>query len=136
MSKSFFVDDAMYQERLGICKACPQLFKPTTSCKRCGCFMKIKAKIGSSSCPDKKWLPTGANECSTDIPSVLIQECIDIMPYLKGGKAASQEVRRRLITLYNGIYNTHYNPNTSCPSCLSTCYLGVKTIAEKNIKNK
>ena len=133
---NFFVDDKTYKDRLDICKSCPQLFKPTTSCKRCGCFMRIKAKISSMKCPDNKWLAQGKDKASKVIPKVLIQECIDIMPHLKGGKAASQEVKRRLIELYNTIYNANYNINTSCPSCVSTCYLGVKTIVENNIKNK
>ena len=133
---NFFVDDKTYKDRLDLCKSCSQLFKPTTSCKRCGCFMRIKAKISSMKCPDNKWLAQGKDKASKVIPKVLIQECIDIMPHLKGGKAASQEVKRRLIELYNTIYNANYNINTSCPSCVSTCYLGVKTIAENNIKNK
>ena len=128
---NFFVDNNTYQERLDICKTCPMLFKPTMSCKRCGCFMKIKAKIGMMSCPDKKWLQVNPKECSTDIPPQLIKECIDIMPDLVGGKAKNLSVKRKLIELYNTIYNTHFNPNTGCSSCISTCFSGVKKIAEK-----
>tara|TARA_R110002050_G_scaffold24443_2_gene65448 strand:- start:1707 stop:2105 length:399 start_codon:yes stop_codon:yes gene_type:complete len=129
---NFFVDDKIYKDRLDICRECPMLFKPTMSCKRCGCFMKVKAKIGRMSCPDKHWLPVNPKECTTDIPKQLIQECIDIMPKLKGGVADSQQTKKRMIELYNTIFNTHFNPSTNCSSCISTCYSGVKKIAKEN----
>ena len=49
------VDKEKAVERLMICKDCPRLFKPTWSCKECGCFMKAKARIESQSCPLGKW---------------------------------------------------------------------------------
>tara|TARA_R110000851_G_scaffold68908_1_gene154626 strand:- start:262 stop:669 length:408 start_codon:yes stop_codon:yes gene_type:complete len=133
---NFFVNDKTYKDRLDICRDCPMLFKATMSCKRCGCFMRIKAKMSSMSCPDKKWLPTGKESASKDLPQVLIDECINIMPDLKGGKAKDQQTKKRMIELYNTIYNAHYKPTTSCPPCISTCYLGVKKVAENNNKNK
>jgi len=42
-------------ERLDTCLKCEHLFKPTTSCKLCGCFMKAKTYIPSQSCPINKW---------------------------------------------------------------------------------
>ncbi len=42
-------------ERLEICKNCPRLFKPTYTCRECGCFMQIKARIPSQKCPLGKW---------------------------------------------------------------------------------
>lgn len=44
-----------YKFRLSTCEKCEFLFKPTFSCKKCGCFMKIKAKIDSMNCPIGKW---------------------------------------------------------------------------------
>lgn len=41
--------------RLKVCSDCPRLFKPTYTCKECGCFMKIKTKILGASCPLGKW---------------------------------------------------------------------------------
>ena len=40
---------------LNICNECPRLFKPTYTCKECGCFMKIKTHIKSQRCPLGKW---------------------------------------------------------------------------------
>jgi hypothetical protein len=44
-----------HEIRLNICKACPRLFKPTMQCKECGCFMRIKTRMKSQSCPIGKW---------------------------------------------------------------------------------
>jgi hypothetical protein len=43
------------QERYSICKACPELIKLTTQCKKCGCFMKAKTKLQQAVCPLGKW---------------------------------------------------------------------------------
>ncbi|MBA95805.1 MAG: hypothetical protein CMP21_08835 [Rickettsiales bacterium] len=43
------------KKRLSICKECEFLFKPTKTCKKCGCFMKIKARMSNVSCPIGKW---------------------------------------------------------------------------------
>ena len=42
-------------ERLAICKACPELIKLTTQCKKCGCFMKLKTTLQDATCPIGKW---------------------------------------------------------------------------------
>ncbi len=41
--------------RLDICKACPELISLTKQCKKCGCFMSIKATFKASACPIGKW---------------------------------------------------------------------------------
>ena len=51
----FFVPNEIYEERMSICKSCVFYFKPTGTCKDCGCFMKIKHKFGWASCPIGKW---------------------------------------------------------------------------------
>jgi hypothetical protein len=43
------------QERLDICKACPELIGPLNNCLQCGCFMNIKVRIYESTCPLGKW---------------------------------------------------------------------------------
>ena len=50
-----YVDDDVYQNRLNACRSCEHFFKPTTQCKKCGCFMKIKAAMKDASCPVEKW---------------------------------------------------------------------------------
>ncbi len=42
-------------ERLAICKGCEFFRKGNQSCKKCGCFMKLKTLIDKASCPVGKW---------------------------------------------------------------------------------
>lgn len=49
------VSDEVQQERYNICLDCTNLYKPTSTCKLCGCFMKAKTKLRKASCPIKKW---------------------------------------------------------------------------------
>lgn len=42
-------------QRFDICLNCEFLFKPTNSCKKCGCFMSIKTYMPKQSCPIGKW---------------------------------------------------------------------------------
>ena len=41
--------------RLDICKGCERLFKPTRTCRECGCFMGLKTWLKDASCPLEKW---------------------------------------------------------------------------------
>lgn len=41
--------------RLDICKDCDELFKPTRTCKQCGCFMALKTWLKDAQCPLGKW---------------------------------------------------------------------------------
>ncbi len=52
---SIWAEKKVAQSRFDICKQCEHLFKPTNTCTRCGCFMKIKVKVGSMGCPVGKW---------------------------------------------------------------------------------
>ena len=45
----------VYKYRLEICNGCEFLRKATTQCKKCGCFMKLKATIEKAKCPIDKW---------------------------------------------------------------------------------
>lgn len=49
------MSEDLTKKRLEICRSCDRLFKPTFQCKECGCFMKIKTRIESQSCPIGKW---------------------------------------------------------------------------------
>ena len=42
-------------KRLDICKSCPELIKLTSTCKKCGCFMKLKTHLKYAECPIGKW---------------------------------------------------------------------------------
>jgi hypothetical protein len=50
-----FVPQEIVDDRLAICKACPELIKLTTQCKKCGCFMQLKTKVPFAECPIGKW---------------------------------------------------------------------------------
>jgi hypothetical protein len=47
--------DEVRDERLSICMSCEHLVKFTKQCKKCGCFMAIKTKLGPAECPVGKW---------------------------------------------------------------------------------
>ena len=48
----FFTTDEVYKDRLDICRSCIYYFKPTGQCKRCLCFMKVKARLAPMACPE------------------------------------------------------------------------------------
>jgi hypothetical protein len=41
--------------RLEICKGCDWFRKNTQTCRKCGCFMKLKTLIDKAHCPIDKW---------------------------------------------------------------------------------
>lgn len=49
------VSDEIESTRFSICMDCPELIKVTNQCKQCGCFMKLKVKLKSSTCPIGNW---------------------------------------------------------------------------------
>jgi hypothetical protein len=47
--------DELAAYRLEICKGC-DFFRPKTqTCKKCGCFMKLKTTLEKAKCPIGKW---------------------------------------------------------------------------------
>jgi predicted Zn-ribbon and HTH transcriptional regulator len=55
LDKENYIEEDLAKERFSICKACPELIKLTTQCKKCGCFMAAKTKLKTASCPIGKW---------------------------------------------------------------------------------
>jgi len=53
--KTEYVEGSVAKDRFDICKACPELIKLTSQCKKCGCFMKIKTTMATATCPIDKW---------------------------------------------------------------------------------
>lgn len=43
------------QLRYDICKSCEHFFAPTTTCRKCNCFMIAKTKLPNVWCPIYKW---------------------------------------------------------------------------------
>lgn len=54
-SDTKYVDDDLFDIRISKCKSCPEVIKLTTQCKKCGCFMLVKAKMENATCPMGKW---------------------------------------------------------------------------------
>ena len=128
----FFVPDEIYEERLAICKECVYYFKPTGNCKRCLCFMKLKAQIAPMSCPQSYWLKTTeVLKAPEDLPQHLIDEILNMWKDLKTGRAKNQAAKKLMIETYNTIYMTSYSPTTNCGSCIATAFDGIKKLYNK-----
>ena len=128
----FFVTNEIYEDRMAICKACVYYSKTLGNCTVCKCFMKIKSRISSQSCPQNYWEKTSeVIQAPDDLPKEIIDEILDLWPDLKTGRAKDIQAKKRMITLYNVIHNTSYRTGTSCGSCLSTCFDGIKKLYNK-----
>lgn len=49
------VSNEVAVERARICASCEFLFRPTKTCKKCGCFVKAKVMLPAQHCPLHKW---------------------------------------------------------------------------------
>ena len=127
----FFVPDEVYQDRISICKSCVYYFKPTGTCKDCGCFMKLKARLAPMSCGQKKWQKTTEIETPDDLPQEIIDEILNMWKDLKTGRAKNQAAKKLMIETYNTIFMTNYSPTTNCGSCIATCFDGIKKLYKK-----
>lgn len=47
------VSDEVREHRWATCQACP--FLQNNRCTKCGCFMKVKVALVTSTCPENKW---------------------------------------------------------------------------------
>ena len=93
----FFVSDEIYEDRIAICKECVYYFKPTGTCKRCLCFMKIKARIAPMECPQGYWKKTTeVIKAPDDLPQHLIDEILDMWDDLKTGRAKNQAAKTKI----------------------------------------
>jgi hypothetical protein len=127
----FFTSQEVYEDRIAICKECTHYFKLTGQCKKCLCFMKVKARIAPMSCPIKKWDKTREIEIPKELPKEIIEEVLAVYPDIKTGKAKDQESKKKTIELWNTITGSNYNTGTNCSSCLSDCLNGIRGIYNK-----
>tara|TARA_R110000787_G_scaffold169301_1_gene282050 strand:- start:162 stop:563 length:402 start_codon:yes stop_codon:yes gene_type:complete len=127
----FFVPNEVYEDRIAICKTCVYYFKPTGTCKDCGCFMKIKARLAPMACSQKKWNKTTIIEAPDDLPQEIINEILNVWEDLKTGRAKNQKAKKKMIEIYNVIYGTNYSTGTNCGSCISTCFDAIKKLYKK-----
>jgi predicted transcriptional regulator YdeE len=132
----FFVSNKIYKKRIDICKSCEHYFKITGQCKKCLCFMKIKTRISAMECPEQKWLKTEEVKPMENLPKELEEAVMEIYPKIKLGRAPNHTIKQKMIELYNTIYNSKYDKNTSCGSCLQTALNGIKDIYNKIKKNE
>jgi len=47
--------EELEEYRLNICKGCDFFRKSNQTCRKCGCFMKLKTKLEKAKCPIGKW---------------------------------------------------------------------------------
>ena len=50
-----FVPDEIKQKRIDICRGCDRWHENSHRCLECGCQMRVKTSLQSSSCPLGKW---------------------------------------------------------------------------------
>ena len=127
----FFVPNNVYKDRLEICKSCVYYFKPTGTCKRCLCFMKLKCRLAPMECPQGYWQKTTDIETPDDLPQEIIDEILDMWKDLKTGRAKDVQAKKRMIETYNVIHMTSYSPTTNCGSCIATCFDVIKKLYNK-----
>lgn len=48
-------DQSIAEQRMEICRSCPELIQATNQCSKCGCFMLLKTKLANAECPLGKW---------------------------------------------------------------------------------
>lgn len=49
------VDQAEYDRRRDVCRACPLYDAAAQKCMRCGCMLAVKPWMQSETCPEGKW---------------------------------------------------------------------------------
>ena len=128
----FFVTNKVYEDRMAICKSCVYYSKTLGNCTVCKCFMKIKSRISSQSCPQKYWDKTSeVMKAPDDLPQHLIDEILDLWKDLKTGRAKDVAAKKKMIELWNVISGSNYNPGTNCGSCISDSFDGIKKLYNK-----
>tara|TARA_R110002020_G_scaffold156718_2_gene338954 strand:+ start:1899 stop:2216 length:318 start_codon:yes stop_codon:yes gene_type:complete len=50
-----YAPDEIQLKRKSICMDCPSWVEASNRCTECGCQMRVKISLASSSCPLKKW---------------------------------------------------------------------------------
>lgn len=131
----FFVPQDVYEDRIAICKSCIYYFKPTGTCKDCGCFMKVKARLAPMECSQKKWQKTTEIEIPEQLPLEIVEEVLVIWEDLKTGRAKNVAAKKKMIELWNTISGSNYSTTTNCGSCISTCFDGIKKIYNEYSRN-
>ena len=96
--------------RLEICNKCKFFRKSVNQCKKCGCFMQIKARIAFTRCPIGKW----------EREKEITKDQLSILHRIFKGMEAGRVTHDQNINLTN-IYNSIFGMNkkvTGCASCV------------------
>jgi len=48
-------EEELAKYRFDICSSCEWFRKSSQTCKKCGCFMKLKTTLKNAKCPVGKW---------------------------------------------------------------------------------
>ena len=131
----FFVPNNVYEDRIAICKECTYYFKLTGQCKKCLCFMKVKARIAPMECPMQYWGKSQVTKIPKELPKEIVEEVLTLWKDLKTGRAKDHKAKKKMIELYNTITNSNYSTGTNCGSCISTCFDGIKKIYNEYSKS-
>jgi hypothetical protein len=49
------IDKDVFNQRITTCQSCEHFVVDSSRCLKCGCFIKIKARMRSQKCPIGKW---------------------------------------------------------------------------------
>jgi len=109
-------------DRLTICKKCKHFRKSTQQCKKCGCFMQIKARIAFTKCPIDKW------DRETEITSAQLSILRRIFKGIRSDRVDHQE-NINLTNIYNEIFGMNKKV-TSCGSCVKQTVEELRQIYE------
>lgn len=55
MNKKSIISKKLYKERMSTCLDCEHYSETLNRCKKCGCFLIIKAALRDTKCPLDKW---------------------------------------------------------------------------------
>ena len=55
MKKENIISKKRYKERISTCLECEFYSETLNRCKKCGCFLLIKAALRDTKCPLNKW---------------------------------------------------------------------------------
>ena len=99
-----------YEERIAICKGCKHFRSSINQCKKCGCFMKVKAAIAFTRCPIGKW--ERENDLTPDQLSILNRLMDQI-----GSDKVNHDENVGITNLYNEIFGMNKKVS-SCGSCV------------------
>lgn len=100
----------VYNERMGICKACKHFRKSVSQCKKCGCFMRIKGAIAFTRCPLGKW--EREQDLTQDQLSILRRLLNEI-----SSDKVNHEQNVGITNLYNEIFGMRKEVS-SCGTCV------------------